>query len=366
MSIDNRFKKESNYTSTYRFDYQFRESTNVNKYHRYAITTIHRWKRSKLNNLFTYNVEESRDNYYAETSYDYHNEFKIKKQPVPYYVGFTGDYMETEGGDAWWNASGYIRMFADKSKRLMPGLTATSRIRANYWRKQNKSGEGVDIYNVGFNDRIVSRQLRNITVYGTFSSSYSESGVPVRAATRAVYKKSNKLILYTGVDFNTFFRQEHRGLTYNYKIYFGGNYQIRANLKYNGEISYTNESTEDGISYGYDITVIESDISWFINSRSNFEANGRYEFGNGYRYLYLYAQYRNRIHSRGSIYVGLGVTKRETTDAVKQLTVGYNMAYRKLSFNATYRLKMWGGGSSDHKLTLKVSRTFGRTFSRLW
>jgi hypothetical protein len=273
----------------------------------------------------------------------YQNKFRIKKQPIPYTVGLVGNYVDTGNADAW-GAMAYLNMSAAKSKMLMPGLKAQSRVKVNFRRKQNKVGQGNNIYSMTLSERIISKQLRKTILIGTLGTGYSNGGYA----------------------FRTFFRKEHRGMTFSHTIDFSGHYFISNSLKYSGGISHAMESTKNGISDNSNKTAIRSDIAWSISSKSRFSAKAKYEFGDSYRYMSLYAQYRNKIHLRGNLFVGAGLTKKGSHKAQKQLDIGYSLSYRKVSFNASYRLKMWGGGATEHKLTLRVSRTFGRSFRKLW
>jgi hypothetical protein len=295
----------------------------------------------------------------------YQNKFRIKKQPIPYTVGLVGNYVDTGNADAW-GAMAYLNMSAAKSKMLMPGLKAQSRVRVNFRREQNKVGQGNNIYSMTLSERIISKQLRKTILIGTLGTGYSESGVPVSISGRVIYRKSAKMSLNGGYAFRTFFRKEHRGMTFSHTIDFSGHYFISNSLKYSGGISHTMESTKNGISDNSNKTAIRSDIAWSISSKSRFSAKAKYEFGDSYRYMSLYAQYRNKIHLRGNLFVGAGLTKKGSHKAQKQLDIGYTLSYRKVRFNASYRLKMWGGGATEHKLTLRVSRTFGRSFRKLW
>jgi hypothetical protein len=315
--------------------------------------------------MINYNIGETQKSLYADSTIRYVNKFKIKKQPIPYFASLTGRYAEKDDASTW-SATGSLRMSVGKRKRLMPGLTATSKIDATYRRRQSQAGQSSGVYSIGLSDQIASKQIKNLTFYAGLNTGYSESGVPLRISARAVYRKSSRLILYGSYGFSTSFLSEYRGRSYSHSMNFGVNYRISSKVKYHGEIEHRINSTENGHSYSYSNTQIKSDISWDINSRSNFDASANYYFSGNYRYMAISMQYRNRIQTWGTIYIGARLAKANSRKANKQLDMGYSTRYRKLSFNVTYRLSISGGGVTTHKLTVRLSRTFGRVLGKLW
>jgi outer membrane usher protein FimD/PapC len=81
----------------------------------------------------------------------------------------------------------------------------------------------------------------------------------------------------------------------------------------------------------------------------------------------LSVQYRTRLFRRGNLYVSGMIHKRgSSSGAAKNFRATYNVNFRKLTLSSTYTLFIDTAGNQTHRMMLNVSRTFGRSFRRLW
>jgi hypothetical protein len=370
-SVINKPRKKGHkivYNSSYMMSYSYSDTSTSGTKHRLNITDNHRWKRFSLNNSWHYEKDESRTGYLVTSSAAYHNTFTIKKQPIGYRTGVDADYRQYNGVKSW-GATGFFWTQTSKSKRLMPGLVSRSSVTVELRRKQNKAGDNDNIYSVGLRENLRSTQLKHTTIDAGFSTGYSESGVPFDLTVSAVYSRSYRFSLAGGYGVSYFFHKEHRGGTIHHRAWANASYLIKPNLKFKGGITYGLQHTKNGITDSSSHTEITGHLAWRINSRSRADFETRYEFGDsGFATRFtVSADYSNQIHRNGSLFVHAHYTGSGLTGGGEKVaSVGYSMSYRKLSFTASYKLTIDAENNNAHELNITASRSFGRTFNRLW
>jgi hypothetical protein len=362
------------YRSSYSFAYRFVNSAPSNAdsstQHSVGISSAHRWKRFNLDNGFHYSNRNGDNSYALSSELNYQDTYKKASYSIPYILGLSGSYSESDG-DTDYSISARASANTSKFIKLSPKLTSLTRAGVNTGRTEGSDKSGSTLYSIFVQESLTSSHFRHVRIISSLSTGYSESGVPIRFSLRGDTVGYRKFHILGEYIFSTSFPKAHRGRSMTNTLRVAGDYNIRQNLNASLGLSYSVNNVKNGETAETRTTSANGRLFWNITARQSLNVQGTFSSTNSKSSYYATALYRAGLFRRARV-VAYALWRwdeeSDKTEMLGRLTFGY--AIGRFSIDAEYEYKETEIGSQkphkDNRVVLRVTRTFGKAFRRLW
>lgn len=315
-----------------------------------------RWRRLAANTQLYYHRYHESKEMGARTAFSFDDSYK---NYFSYFLDLVAEIKKDDEKTEWNAAAGGVAA-RDRTYRLTNNETARYRFKVDYRREQGSENDGTNAYSASLTGDITSRrQLRHADLTALVSTAYAypSSGIPLSVQLGARSRTLGKLVLDGRYNYSTAFPSSSSSHDFS----LNARYRFSVSLDFT---SFLRHSWTTGGASNVKSTTVDSTLTWrrsrseylTIKARMTKTSSTQYELG---------AVYRRNLTRRSSLVLD-GQWRRESGGLTeKDLAASYAFSTRKFTFSADYGMHM-SNGSTYHTMMVKVTRTWGWAFRRLW